>query len=521
MLTMYQQITIKTLHKQGVNKSQIAREMGCHRNTVSNVVGREVLLDKQSRNKASFFDDYKQQISQWLEKKASRVRIHELLDEEYGVSRSYDSLCKYIQKHFPKKIEAYGVQITKPGEECEIDFGYVGMQPNNQGGKSKTWILVVTLSYSRYSFYKLCNDQKIGTLIEGMKQAFEYFAGVPKRMKVDNMRTAIAKNQHYDLQLNQDFLEFANHHQTVIIPCTPYHPHQKGKVESDVGYVKGNFFCAREFVDRSDMESQLYDWMTNYANVRVHGTSKKVPAEVFHTDEKTQLQTLPENPFSFFNRGVRVVSKNCHIKYRDNYYSVPSYLVGKTISIRYNHNILRAIYKLEQVAIHQINHQAGEYITQRSHLPEHKYYSQTEYQKKYELKMANIGQHAQEYFSFLLTDQKSYWFRTTRAILGLAKQQGNGVVNLSLKRALVYKVTSISTIKNIVDKKLYLLDQEPFLPKQPQLSDEAELQSLDEIQTALSLVDPGAEGSDGSGGKEVGDENDLDRDLEYYQQALM
>jgi IS30 family transposase len=37
---MYEQITIKTLHKQGIRKSQIARQLGCHRNTINNILDR-------------------------------------------------------------------------------------------------------------------------------------------------------------------------------------------------------------------------------------------------------------------------------------------------------------------------------------------------------------------------------------------------------------------------------------------------------------------------------------------------
>ena len=57
-----------------------------------------------------------------------------------------------------------------------------------------------------------------------MTTSFTYFGGVPKKLKVDNMRTAILANQHYDLQFNQDFLEFTNHYRTVITPCEPYSP---------------------------------------------------------------------------------------------------------------------------------------------------------------------------------------------------------------------------------------------------------------------------------------------------------
>ncbi len=55
MLTMYKQITIKTLHKQGARNADIARQLNCHRNTVSNIIARKELIEKQTRVKDSVY----------------------------------------------------------------------------------------------------------------------------------------------------------------------------------------------------------------------------------------------------------------------------------------------------------------------------------------------------------------------------------------------------------------------------------------------------------------------------------
>jgi len=290
-----------------------------------------------------------------------------------------------------------------------------------------------------------------------------YFGGVPKKLKVDNMKTAILKNQHYDLEFNQDFLEFAYHYNTVIKPCTPYSPEQKGTVESGIKYLQGNFIAGRTFTTSIDMKAQLKDWMDNYANKRVHGTTRKVPVEEFWKLEAHALQLLPDTPFAFFNRGVRTVAMNCHIHFENNYYSVPANLVGKEVTIRFNDSLVRIIYAGEQVALHQKAIGTGTYVTNRSHMPEYKIYSETEYQKKAEGQMANIGEQAHEYFRYLLSSKESYWFRSVRVILGLAKEYGAEPVNLTLKRALYYKVRDLNMIRNILEKKLYLVSEEPRL----------------------------------------------------------
>ncbi|OGH22058.1 MAG: hypothetical protein A3D75_00705 [Candidatus Levybacteria bacterium RIFCSPHIGHO2_02_FULL_37_18] len=463
---MYKQITIKTLDKQGVKHACIARELSCHRNTVTNILKKEKLTEKQTRVKPSIFAAFDTRIEEYLDKKVANLRIYEILKEEYGVQSTYVNLCKYIQKHFPKHIEAYGVQVTLPGEVAEIDFGYLGMLPGPLNTLVKTYGLAVVLGYSRLDYYAIVYDQRLETLCRELTDAFSYFGGVPRRLKVDNMKTAVLKNQHYDLTLNQDFLEFASHYGTVVIPCTPYSPEQKGKVEGAIKYLQINFIAGRTFQDGADLKKQAREWMEEYANQRIHGTTRKVPMQVFLAEEKEKLQALPLEEFSFFNRGIRTVAPNCHIHFENNYYSVPAFLVGKEVTIRWNEHLVRIIYQGEQIALHhKVTVTIGNFVTQRNHLPDYKIYSQTEYQARYETKMADIGEWAHQYFTMLLEQKENYWFRTVRGILGLKEIYGREAVNLSLKRAMYYQAADIVTIKHILEKNLYLLEIEPIMGK--------------------------------------------------------
>lgn len=478
MLSMYKQITIKTLRRQGINNSEVARQLGCHRNTVFNILQREGFIEKQTRQKGSLFDPYQSQIKEWIGKDISILRMYEMLTQTYGISSTYVNLCKYVQVRFPKEQEAFGVQVTEPGEVAEIDFGYLGMFPGQMNTLVKTYGLVVVLNYCRLGFYAITYDQKLETLIKELENAFMYFGGVPKRLKVDNMKTAILKNQHYDLEFNQDFLEFAYHYQAVIVPCSPYSPEQKGTVESGIKYLQGNFIAGRQFGSVNDMKRQLKEWMETYANKRIHGTTRKVPAVVFANEEKKKLQPLPENEFAFFNRGVRTVAANCHVHLQNNYYSVPARLVGKEVTVRFNDALIRIIHEGEQVALHKKARGVGNYLTRRCHLPDYKVYSQTEYQKRNEEQMADIGEAAHEYFRFLLVAKESYWFRSVRAVLGFTHTYGKEAVNLTLKRALYYKATDLSIIKNILEKKLYLMAEEPrLLERQTQQAGEERQQT--------------------------------------------
>lgn len=467
MLTMYQQITVKTLAKQNKKHTEIAAELGCHRNTVRNIVNRDIVVEKGTRNKSSYFDQYRDQIKEWLDKKVSHLRIYELLRETEKIERTYDSLCKYIQKELPKIPTAFGVQATSPGEMAEVDFGYAGLLPINAPGETKrlakTWFLSVRLNYSRLAYREMTHDQKVTTFIKGITKAFRCFGGVPKRLKIDNLRSAVSKNQHYDLQFNADFLDWANHEAVVINPCVPYHPEQKGGVESDMKYIANNFLIERRFEDWVDLQNQFERWSTGYANKRIHGVTKKIPAEVFTNEEKQALQPLPVDMYATFERCERKVQTNCHVFFQNHYYSVPARLVSQVVTLRYGGSLLKVIHHGTEVTCHIVSNEVGGYTTLRSHLPDFKCYGVTEYQQKYEAKMADIGESAQEYFQDVLVTKDNYWFRSVRIILGLAHEYGNEAVNLSLARALQFRVTDTNTIKRIITQRLYLLSTAPKL----------------------------------------------------------
>lgn len=74
---------------------------------------------------------------------------------------------------------------TLPGEEAQVDFGYVGKTKDNEGKLRKTWVFNMRLSYSRLDYYEKVYNQKVETFILCHIHAFEYFGGIPEVVKID------------------------------------------------------------------------------------------------------------------------------------------------------------------------------------------------------------------------------------------------------------------------------------------------------------------------------------------------
>jgi hypothetical protein len=59
----------------------------------------------------------------------------------------------------------------------------------------------------------------------------------PKVVVLDNLREGVLKPDWYDPTLNSLYRDVLDHHSVIALPCRPYHPNRKGKVESSVGHA--------------------------------------------------------------------------------------------------------------------------------------------------------------------------------------------------------------------------------------------------------------------------------------------
>ncbi len=100
--------------------------------------------------------------------------------------------------------------------------------------------------------------------------------GVPETVKIDNLKAAIVEADFYEPTVQRTYAAFAEHYGFLQNPCRVYTPTDKGKVESNVKYVKNNCFKGREFNSYEEAAAFLSDWLDNKANKRIHGTTANV-----------------------------------------------------------------------------------------------------------------------------------------------------------------------------------------------------------------------------------------------------
>ena len=120
------------------------------------------------------------------------------------------------------------------------------------------------------------------------REAFDHFDGLPKVIIPDNLKSAIVRAAFGvdDKPLvNRTYRELARFYGFQIDPTPPRSPEKKGKVESNVRYVKNNFLRTWETVDIKEDRRQLHRWVMEIAGRRKHGTTGRLPLELFEEEE--------------------------------------------------------------------------------------------------------------------------------------------------------------------------------------------------------------------------------------------
>ena len=454
--------TILTLWKQGKSKSAIARVTGKDRKTVRQIIQKYEQVGQETpvaMSKESSLSQYHTEIVFLLESDLSIVRIHEKL-KDVGCLRSYSSLKQYIGKI--KLQSNICVRFhSQPGEEAQVDFGYVGLMPDpkEKGKRKKAWVFNMRLSYSRLDYYEIVFDQTVATFIRCHENAFRSFGGVPQVVKIDNLKAGILEAHFYEPVYQRIYKQFADHCGFESLPCRVRQPQEKGKVESGIKYVKNNFFAGRHFKTYSELKAQLKEWTESYCHERIHGTTKEKPRALFETKEKDVLKPLPIKAFYMAFRGERKVHKDCHIILDHNFYSVPFKYVGKTVEVEQDAKEVKIFYEGSQIALHPHVAGKGIFSTQTAHYPKYKYYTpeSPEYLSLYKDKMTSLGKETEILFSLIVKEHPRDWYRVVKGILSLRKKYSDEVINLTCKRAMAFGITHYQKIKKICESRCYHL----------------------------------------------------------------
>lgn len=391
-------------------------------------------------------------IEHWLERDLTLVRVQELLARE-GIAASYTTLRRYAHDELGWKERGPTVLIDDPppGEEAQIDYGEVGYVTTTEGKRRKLWVLLVTLPMSRYQFVWPTFRQTVEALCEGLDAAWKFFGGIVKRVVLDNMSAAISRADAKDPGINPSFAEYAQARGFFVDPARVRRPQDKARVENQVPYVRERWFAGENFSDDLDvLRASAARWCVDVAGSRIHGTTRRVPREVFEAEERSHLAPAPTAPFDVPRWTRAKVHPDHHLQVAHALYSVPTKYRGQRMRVRVDQKTVRIYAGNDLVKVHS-RVAPGKRSTDASDYP----VGTAPYARRSVdgiiAKARDFGEHVGTYAEQLLAGPLP-WTRMRQAygLLRLCERYGAARVDALCTRSLAFGVVDVSRIERML-----------------------------------------------------------------------
>lgn len=334
VLVVETRFMIKELYRKGISISEIARQTGRDRKTVRKAIQGELTVKRKPAELARprKLDAHADYLQQRMSEGVYNARKLYREIQERGYSGGVTQVIVYVQSFRPARQARATLRFeTEPGQQAQVDWGRF-RYACPEGGEKSLWCFVMTLGWSRAMYVEFTTQGDTASFIRCHLHAFAYFGGVPREVLHDNLKSAVRQRAaDGTVHFNARYLDFALATGFVPRPHRPYRPQTKGKVESGVRYVEGNFWTGLHFEEVDDLNARAQVWLDTVANPRVHGTTGERP---FDRLPHEHLQALPDRPFDTSLISYRRAGRDCLVRYQNNSYSVPAAWAGQTLLVK-------------------------------------------------------------------------------------------------------------------------------------------------------------------------------------------
>lgn len=339
-----------------VCKSKMAKIMNCDPRTVKKYLDGYVPKKRRAITKSSKLDDFKEIINNKLELGCNSMSIFKFIQKD-GYKGSYSLLADYANKHKCEELKKATLRYeTSPGLQAQVDWKESIKIVSKSGEVFEVNIFLMVLGYSRMKFLRLTSDRTQKTLFECMNKAFEYFSGVPKEILFDNMPTVVDRTNSRigNVKINTKFLQYSKDIGFNIITCRAYRPQTKGKVEALAKLVDRLKVYNNEFNTYEELQDIVNKFMKEINNEVSQATNQK-PIDRLKKEAKYLLPLPSQDIFKTYISSPKEykVSKESMVTYKGLKYSVPTYLIGESVSVKETNEYIHIYYTTNLVTSHR------------------------------------------------------------------------------------------------------------------------------------------------------------------------
>src|SRR5690606_10075476 len=211
---------------------------------------------------------------------------------------SESSVRKYVSQ-LKREMGLSRKEVFVPLEqtfgESEADWGEALVIISGEAKKVK--IFAIRAQGSGAIFVRAYPSENLESFLDAHIHAFNFFGGVFKLIRYDNLKAAVQKVLKGRERKEQDkFRQFHQYYSFHPEFCNPARGNEKGGVEGIIGYSRRNFLVPIPQVqDFEELNDMLVENCINYQKRKVG--ERKLIVEELLSEEQEHLLPLPSDEF--------------------------------------------------------------------------------------------------------------------------------------------------------------------------------------------------------------------------------
>jgi len=319
---------------EGVSISEIARVIGCSRNTVKAALASDGPPRYERAPAGSRVDAFESRIRELLRAVPTMPAtvIAERVGWPYGIRTLGGRVAELRPAYLPP--DPAGRTVYLAGEIAQCDFWFPNIQLPVGFGQSRTAkllpVLTMVCGYSRFASAVLVPSRTAEDLYAGWWQLIEQLGAVPRVLVWDG-EGAVGRWRGQRIELTQPCQEFRGTLAAKVLICKPADPEAKGLVERLHDYLERSFLPGRGFASPADFNDQLSGFLAR-ANQRRHRVLGCRPLDRLEGDRQAMLSLPAVPPVTGWRHSTRL-PRDHYLRLDGNDYSVHPAAIGRRVEL--------------------------------------------------------------------------------------------------------------------------------------------------------------------------------------------
>jgi transposase len=313
----------------------VARKLGVHRRMVREALANALPTPrKKIRQRRGKITAHAEVIDGMLEEdrrapRKQRHTAHRIWERLRAEVPTFDVCERSVRQYVAKRKQELGLisretcvpQSYEWGVEAQVDW--YEAWADLSGERTKLQVFSMRSMASGGAFHRAYLRATQQAFLEAHELAFEYFGGIFRRLRYDNLSAAVKRILRGSRrEETARFIAFRSHWRFLSEFCNPAEAHEKGGVEGEAGYFRRNHWVpVPSAPDLEQLNQDLLASCRQDQHRQIAGKALLVGAGMMA--EREHLLPLTEPRFDLAEVSFPVIDGLGCVRVRTNAYSVP------------------------------------------------------------------------------------------------------------------------------------------------------------------------------------------------------